>query len=154
VETVLTIAGSLGTVWLTWYWAMVERLKWVVYLWVVLMLLGIGLTNWGLFGGWWQLLMYLCPLWLGLCGIGYLGTAWGLRSRAFAVSGIVHLLGIVSLPYMLQWQYLVTGLISAGTLFLLAETQWDMQSTSSYQTLTKEQRQFNQRQEYLRQSAS
>jgi hypothetical protein len=150
IATVLTIVGAYNTVSLSWYWVTVEQLRWVVYLWVALVLLGIGLTNLGLFGGFWLLLTYLCPLWLGLCAVGYLITAWGLRSRAFLGSSLVHLLGIVILPHIQPWQYLVTGLISAGTLFLLAETQWDMQSCSDYRTLTEAQKQFNQEQQHLR----
>jgi hypothetical protein len=95
--------------------------------------------------------MYLCPLWLGLSGVGYLCTAWGLRSRSFLLGGALHLLAIAFLPYLLQVQYLTTGIITSGVLFLLAELQWDMQSTSNYERLTVEERQFNQQQRQLRQ---
>jgi hypothetical protein len=151
---VLTLLGCFKTVWLSWYWVTVERLRWLVYLWVILMLFGIGLTNLGIFGGLWSLLMYLCPLWLGLCAIGYMGTAWGLRSRAFAITGLLHMLGIFVVPHVLPWQYLLTGLLSAGSLFLLAETQWDMQSRSDYRALTEAQKQFNQEQHRLRDQSS
>jgi hypothetical protein len=78
-------------------------------------------------------------------------TSWGLRSRAFFLGGALHLLAIALLPYLPQAQYLTIGIITSGVLFLLAEVQWDMQSTSNYQLLTEEQRHFNQQQGQLRQ---
>jgi hypothetical protein len=152
IWSALTLVGSLGTVHLAWYWVTVEQLRWVVHCWVVLMLGGVFLTNVAIFGtGWSVLLMYLCPLWLGLSGVGYLCTAWGLRSRAFFICGVLHLLAIAVLPYLPQAQYLTTGVITSGMLFLLAQVQWDMQSTSSYLVLSPEQQQFNQQQRQLRQ---
>jgi hypothetical protein len=149
--SILTAIGAWGTCHLAWYWVSVERLRWVVYVWVALMLGGLLLTNWGLFGGGWVLLPHLCRLWLGLSAIGYGITAWGLRSRALLTSGLVHLGAIALLPYLPAWQFLFTGLITAGSLFLLAEVQWDMQSTTDAQLLTLEQTQFNLRQSELRQ---
>jgi hypothetical protein len=146
----LTLLGSIATVQLSWYWVSVEQLRWVVYLWVTLMLGGIGMTNLGIFGGWWLMLPYLCPLWLGLSALGYLGTAWGLRSRAFLFMALFHVVGIGLLPFVMQWQYLITGLLTAVPLFLLAEVQWDMESLSSYPVLTEEQKQFNHQQRHLR----
>ncbi len=152
--SILTAIGAWGTCHLAWYWVSVERLRWVVYVWVALMLGGVLLTNWGLFGGGWVLLPHLCRLWLGLSAIGYGITAWGLRSRALLTSGLVHLGAIALLPYLQAWQFLFTGLITAGSLFLLAEVQWDMQSTTEAQLLTLEQKQFNLRQSELRQLES
>jgi hypothetical protein len=152
--SILTLIGAWGTYHLAWYWVSVERLRWVVYAWVALMLGGVILTNWGLFGGGWVLLPHLCRLWLGLSAIGYGITAWGLRSRALLTSGLVHLGAIALLPYLPAWQFLFTGLITAGSLFLLAEVQWDMQSTTKAQLLTLEQKQFNLRQSELRQLES
>lgn len=148
--SVLTVIGSWVTCRLAWYWVTVERLRWVVYAWVGLMIGGVALTNWGIFGGGWVMLPHLCPLWLGLSAMGYLVTALGLRSRAFLVSGLLHLGGLALLPHVLTWQFLITGFITAGSLFLLAEVQWDMQSTTDSQLLTAEQKQFNQRQQELR----
>lgn len=150
--SLLTLLGSWATVHLTWYWVTVEQLRWVVYWWVGLMVIGVALTNIGIFGGWW-LLPYLCPLWLGVSAAGFLGTAWGLRSRAFLLATILHIVGIAVLPYLLGWQYLVTGLVIASSLFALAETQWDMQSTSTFQTLTTKQREFNYQQQLCRSSS-
>ena len=148
--SVLTAIGSWGTCRLAWYWVSVERLRWVVYTWVGLMIGGVLLTNWGIFGGGWVVLPHLCRLWLGLSGIGYLVTAWGLRSRAFLLSGVLHLGAIALLPYLLAWQFLFVGIITAGSLFLMAEVQWDMHSNTDRQLLTPVQKQFNQRQSDLR----
>jgi hypothetical protein len=147
----LTAIGVWGTCHLAWYWVSVEQLRWVVYVWVALMLGGVILTNWGLFGGGWVLLPHLCRLWLGLSAIGYGITAWGLRSRALLASGLLHLGAIVLLTYLPTWQFLFTGIITAGSLFLLAEVQWDMQSTTDRQRLTVAQKQFNLQQRELRQ---
>jgi multidrug transporter EmrE-like cation transporter len=149
--SILTAIGAWGTCHLAWYWVSVERLRWVVYTWVALMLGGLLLTNWGIFGGGWVLLPHLCRLWLGLSAIGYGITAWGLRSRALLASGLLHLGAIALLAYFPTWQFLFTGVITAGSLFLLAEVQWDMQSTTDNQLLTVAQKQFNLRQSELRQ---
>jgi hypothetical protein len=152
VGSVLTLIGTLGTVRLAWYWVSVEQLRWVVYCWVALMLGGLVLTNVVILGTVWPfLLMYLCPLWLGLSGVGYLCTAWGLRSRTFLLGGALHLLAIALLAYLPQVQYLIAGIITSGVLFLLAELQWDMQSTSNYERLAVAERQFNQQQRQSRQ---
>jgi hypothetical protein len=139
---------------LTWFWVSVERLRWVVYCWVLLMLVGLVLTDLGIFLGWGEVLMRLCPLWLGLSTLGYLCTGLGLRSRTFAFVGLVHLLGIAILPYVEAWCFLATGTIMTVSLLLLAEWQWDMRSPIDYAQLTAEQKQFNQKQYQLRQLAS
>lgn len=69
-----------------------------------------------------------------------------MRSRAFVVMGFIHLLGILVLPYCGIMQFLSTGLIITVSLLLLAELQWDMQSSSDYKQLTPQQKQFNQAQ--------
>ncbi len=150
IWSVLTLIGSWGTCRLAWYWVTVERLRWVVYAWVGLMVSGVVITNWGIFGGGWAILPHLCFLWLGLSAIGYLITAWGLRSRAFLLSGLLHVVVLALLPHVPTWQFLFTGLITAGSLFLLAEVQWDMRSTHDSQLLTAEQKQFNQNQQERR----
>jgi hypothetical protein len=149
--SILTAIGAWGTFHLAWYWVTVERLRWVVYAWVGLTLGGAILTDWGIFGGGWVILPHLCGLWLGLSALGYAITAWGLRSRAFLLNGLLHLGAISLLPYLPTWQFLLTGVVTAGSLFFLAEVQWDMQSTTNAQLLTLEQKQFNQRQRQLRQ---
>ncbi|NJN85804.1 MAG: hypothetical protein HC881_05185 [Leptolyngbyaceae cyanobacterium SL_7_1] len=153
IWSLLTLVGSWATIHLTWYWVTVEQLRWVVYGWIGLMGVGVALTNWGVLFGGWGLLPYLCPLWLGLNAAGYLGTAWGLRSRAFLLSALLHGLAAVAVPHMVGWQYLATGIVLASPLFVLAEAQWDMRSTSNFSNLTTEQRHFNQQQQ-LRRSKS
>jgi hypothetical protein len=143
IWSILTIIGSWGTYRLAWYWVTIEGLRWVVYVWVGLMLCGVGITDWGMFGGGWWILSQLAPLWLGLCAIGYLITGWGLRSRAFLVSSVLHLIGVMLLACIPDWQFLVTGLITAGCLFFLAAVQWDMSSNPDSQRLTVAQKQFN-----------
>ena len=151
VWSALTLVGTLGMVILTWFWASVERLRWLIYCWVVLMLGGVALTDLGIFLGWGEVLMRLCPLWLGLNAVGYLCTGLGLRSRTFLLTAVIHLLGIVVLDYVPGWQFLTTGLLMALSSLLLAELQWDMRSPIDYAQLTPQQKQFNQEQYRLRQ---
>jgi len=90
-----------------------------------LMLLGLVITDLGIFLGWGTVLMHLCPLWLGLVAIGYLCTGFGMRSRTLMIIGLIHLLGIAILPYVGSWQFLATGIIMGGSVLVLAEFQWD-----------------------------
>lgn len=143
IWSILTLIGSWGTYRLAWYWVSVERKRWVVYAWIGLMIIGVILTNWGIFGNGWIVLSHLSFLWLGLSAIGYLITGWGLRSRAFLLCGGVHLVALTLLPYVPTWQFLFSGFITAGSLFLLASFQWDMYSDPDSQILTEEQKQFN-----------
>jgi hypothetical protein len=149
--SVLTLAATSCMVALTWFWVSVERLRWVIYCWVVLMLAGLVLTDLGIFLGWAEVLMRLCPLWLGLSAIGYLCTGWGLRSRTFLFTSSVHLLGILLLDYCGTWQFLATGIVTTVSLLLLAEFQWDMRNPIEYDRLTLEQKQFNREQYRTRQ---
>jgi hypothetical protein len=148
--TILTLLGTVGTVCLAWYWVSVERLRWVVFAWVSLMLAGVILTDWGIFGDGGEILPYLSVLWLGLSAVGYLTMGWGMKSRAFLTNGFLHLGAIFLLPTVDTWQFLLTGVVTAGSLFLLAEVQWDMKSTTYYKRLTDAQRVFNERQQELR----
>ena len=151
--SVLTVVGSFLMSVLTYFWVRVERLRWVLYSWVLLMLGGVVVTDVGIFCGWGQVLMHLCDLWLILSALGYICTGIGLRSRAFIVSAAFHLLGVVILPYFVGWQFLVTGLIMALNLLLFAETQWDMRSPiENYAILTEEEKEFNRLQYLIRQS--
>ncbi len=143
IWSILTLIGSWGTYGLAWYWVSVERKRWVVYAWIGLMIIGVIVTNWGIFGNGWSVLPYLSSLWLGLSAIGYLITGWGLRSRAFLLCGGLHLVALTLLPYVPTWQYLFSGFITAGSLFLLASFQWDMYFDSDSQILTEQQKQFN-----------
>jgi hypothetical protein len=150
----LTLTGTVGMVSLTWFWASVERLRSVVYSWVILMLTGLTVSDLSIFLGWGEVLMQLCPLWLALTAIGYMCTGLLMRSRTFLLMGLVHMLGILVLPYFGGMQYLTTGLIMTISLLLLAQWQWDMRSSSDYGLLTPQQKQFNQLQHQKRQMAN
>ena len=107
------------------------------------MIVGVMVTNWSIFSNGWVLLPHLSLLWLGLSAIGYLITGWGLRSRAFLLSGVLHLVATALLSFVPTWQFLFSGLISAGSLFFLASFQWDMYSDHDSLLLTEKQKQFN-----------
>ncbi|HEY9850589.1 MAG TPA: hypothetical protein V6D28_14075 [Leptolyngbyaceae cyanobacterium] len=123
--SVLTAIGTVATIDLTRSWFKEKRLRWVLYSWIILMLFGLILTDLSIFLGWGEVLLVLCHLWLGLVGVGYFCTGWGMRSRTFMMTGVIHLLSIFILPYVGFWQYLTTGIIMGGTILLLAELQWD-----------------------------
>lgn len=151
--SVLTGIGTVGMTILTYFWVKVERLSWVLYAWILLMLGGVVITDLSILGGWGQILMHLCPLWLGLSALGYFVTGWGLRSRAFMIAGIFHLGGILILPYCLGWQFLVTGLVMTANLLIFAETQWDMRPPiENYALLSEAQKDFNRQQYLIRQT--
>ncbi|HAA31423.1 MAG TPA: hypothetical protein DCE56_31555 [Cyanobacteria bacterium UBA8553] len=120
----LSVIGTVGMVALTPSW-LKQELGWVVYSWIILMLLGVVITDLSIFLGWGEVLSNLCPLWLGLIGVGYLCTGVGMRSRTLILTALVHLLSIWVLPYFGSWQFLATGVITGGTVLLLAEFQWD-----------------------------
>lgn len=150
--SILTLLGSIIMVSLTRFWVTVEQLRWIVYLWIGLMVVGLAITDIGIFGAIPSILINLCPLWLALTAIGYLVMGIGMSSQTFILTGIVHLLAIPFLSYCVQWQFLVTGLVMMGCLLLLAELQWDMRSPIEYKVLTVEERAFNHQQQKLRQS--
>ncbi|MEP6517311.1 hypothetical protein [Microcoleus vaginatus] len=122
----LSLVGTAAMVSMTYSWVKIERLIWVLYGWVILMLLGLLLTDLAIFLSWGKLLANLCPLWLGMSGIGYLGTGFAVRSRALLAASLLHLLGILILPYTGGWYFLFTGTVMVFSLLVLAELQWDM----------------------------
>ncbi len=63
----------------------------------------------------------LCPLWLGMSGMGYLGTGFAVRSRALLAASFFHLSGILILPYIGGWSFLFTGAVMVFSLLVLAE---------------------------------
>lgn len=153
--TVLTATGTIAMTVLTHFWVKVERLRWVLYAWIVLMLGGMAITDFGIYYGSGTILMHLCHLWLGLSAVGYFCTGWGLRSRAFIMAGLFHILGILILPLCIGWQFLATGLIMTANLLIFAETQWDMRPPiDNYSILTEEQKEFNRQQYLIRQTES
>jgi hypothetical protein len=149
--SVLTVFGTVVMVVLTHFWVKVERLRWILYFWVILMLTGVVLTDLSIFLGWGNILLNLCPMWLGLSSFGYFCTGIGMRSRAFILAGLIHLLGIAVLPCVGGWQFLWTGLVMALSLLMFAGVQWDMRPPIEYKMLTLEQRRFNKAQYQLRQ---
>lgn len=151
----LTLAGTVGMIVLTHFWVKVERLQWVLFAWIVLMLCGVAITDLGIYCGSGTILMHLCPLWLGLSAVGYFCTGVGLRSRAFIIAGLFHLLSIVILPMFAGWQFLATGLVMTANLLMFAETQWDMRPPiDNYSVLTEAQKEFNREQYLIRQTES
>jgi hypothetical protein len=74
-----------------------------------------------------------------------------MRSRAFTLASLVHLLGIAVLPYLGSWQFLSTGIVIAASLLVFAGVQWDMRPPIQYEFLTPEQKRFNEQQYRLRQ---
>ena len=153
VWSMLTGIGTVGMTILTYFWVKVERLQWILYSWIVLMLGGVAITDMGILLGWGQVLMHLCDIWLGLSAIGYFCTGFGLRSRAFILAGLFHILGIAILPFCMGWQFLATGLVMTANLLMFAETQWDMRPPiDNYSVLTEEQKEFNRQQYLIRQA--
>jgi hypothetical protein len=133
--SILSLVGTVVMVVLTPSWLRKEGLGWVLDSWVFLMLFGVVLTDLGIFLGWGEILMHLCPLWLGLVALGYLGTGLGMRSRTLMLTGLVHLIGIAILPYVDTMQFLATGIIMGGSSILLAVFQWDSFGTCGQQNL-------------------
>jgi hypothetical protein len=149
--SVLTVVGGIGMIVLSYCWSRIEGVTWIVYWWTLLILVGMVMTNLGIFWGVGIILANLCPLWLGLSALGYWGTGIGLGSRSFILAGFVHLLSIFLLPYVPSWQFLTTGGIIGGILLLFAEIQWDMRPPIESNWLTPEQVAFNLQQARKRQ---
>jgi hypothetical protein len=149
----LTIIGTVGMITLTHFWVQVERLRWVLYAWTVLMLSGVAITDLGIYYGSGMVLMHLCEMWLGLSAVGYFCTGVGLRSRAFMIAGLFHLVGIGILPLCVGWQFMTTGMVMTVNLLMFAETQWDMRPPiDNYDVLSEEQKEFNREQYLIRQT--
>ncbi|MBW4506030.1 MAG: hypothetical protein KME64_05925 [Scytonematopsis contorta HA4267-MV1] len=109
----------------TEYWVERRQVRWILYCWLMLMLVGVILTDLGIFFSWSSILIYLCPLWLGLTALGYLCTGFGVHSRSLLIIGAMHLLGILILPFIGSWQFLTTGMLMVVCLVILAEFEWD-----------------------------
>lgn len=135
LASVLTLIGMAGMLCLTWYFTKIPTLSWILYGWTGLMGTGILLTDLGIFLGWGQILMHICPLWLGLSAIGYGAMGVGMRSRAFLLVSLLHLITIGLLPYLSPWQPLTTGLVISGSVFLIAELQWDADEACEHHNL-------------------
>lgn len=123
--SILSLIGTFGMMLLTPPWLKDEGLGWILHSWIILMLLGLVITDLSIFCSWGNVLAYLCHLWLGLVALGYLFTGLGMRSRTLMIIGVIHLLGIALLPYVASWQFLTTGMIMGASVLVLAEFQWD-----------------------------
>lgn len=141
--SVLTLLGMGVMGWLAWFWVRVENLRWLVIGWSGLLLVGVGVTDYGIFCGQAWILSHLCLIWLGFCGCGYLAMGLGMRSRTFLIVALMHLAAVGVLPQVASWQFGFTGTVMAGSLFLLAEVQWDMRPPIASKALTPEQNAFN-----------
>ncbi|NJN32543.1 MAG: hypothetical protein HC824_20560 [Synechococcales cyanobacterium RM1_1_8] len=115
------VASSLRA----WPWALAKQLRWVVYCWIGITLLGLGLTDYGIYRSVIPILLNLSPLWLGLSALGYGITAWGMGSRALGGIALVHLGAIALLWLWPSYAFLITGAVISGCLFALAQFQWD-----------------------------
>jgi hypothetical protein len=120
----LTLMAIAMTFWLAWPWATVKQFRWVIYLWSLLMLSGICLTDYGIFRGSGIILSNLCPGWLSLCALGYWLTGVGIHALALIGIGFVHLGAIPLLALFPGGQFSVTGSVMAGSLWVLAVWQW------------------------------
>lgn len=123
--SILSLIGTFGMMLLTPPWLKNEGLSWILHSWIILMLLGLVITDLSIFCSWGNVLIYLCHLWLGLVALAYVLTGLGMRSRTLMIIGVIHLLGIALLPYVASWQFLVTGMIMGASVLVLAEFQWD-----------------------------
>jgi hypothetical protein len=125
VDSILTLWAIALTLGLIWQWTRVKPFRWVVYFWSLLMLLGIGLTDLGIFRPVGGLLIHLCPIWLTLCGLGYGFTSLGMQSSALVLISLIHLCAIPLTLALPAWQFSLTGLVMSGSLWALATWQWD-----------------------------
>jgi hypothetical protein len=123
--SILSCIGIVVMVSWTRYWVEAKNVSWVLYCWVTLMFFGLILTDFAIYFGWGNVLMHLCPLWLGLSSLGYFCTGLAVRSRALTSVGILHLLFIFILPFIACWQFITTGALMVFCLLVLAEFQWD-----------------------------
>ncbi|BAQ66391.1 hypothetical protein [Geminocystis sp. NIES-3709] len=124
--SIITLIAIIIMINLTHSWTMVEKIAWLLYGWVALMVIGIIITDCSIVYHWGIILSHLCHLWLILSTIGYGLTAWGMRSRAFVIATIVHGISIGFLPWFSSYQFAITGLIMMSNLLIFAEGQWDM----------------------------
>lgn len=131
IDAALTGIGIAGSAQLTWRLACSEKLRWVVFLWAVLMAGGMVVTAYGIFCSVVLVLAHLCSLWLGLCAVGYLAMGLGLRSRCFGAASLVHGMAITALSLNPSWQFLTTGLVIALTLFFFSVVPWDMREAEA-----------------------
>ncbi|WP_179228591.1 hypothetical protein [Leptolyngbya ohadii] len=124
--TIASLFGLFLMVYLAKDWAKNKHVVWLLYCWSILIIAGLFLTDLGVFLRSSRVLGNLCSLWLAISSVGYLCSSVALHSRAFCVTGIIHLSAIWILPYMGGFQFLFTGTTMVFFLLILAELQWDM----------------------------
>lgn len=129
----VTLVGIAGMIYLTWYLTAERRLAIVLFAWAGLMLLGAIVTDLSILLSWLPVLTHICAFWLSLSTIGYLITAIGMRSRAFFLAALLHLVAIGILPYVASWQPLTTGIVIGCSVYLIAELQWDSNGVCGHQ---------------------
>ncbi len=84
LRSVLRLVGAAAIVSMTYFWVKIERPAWVLYCWIILMFLGLLLTDLCFFLGGKKVFANLCLLWLAMSGIWYLVNGFAVRSRAFS----------------------------------------------------------------------
>ena len=122
----LSLIGLAAMVHLAQDWVKIKGVSWTLGWWVILIFVGLFLTDLGIFLAWSGVLANLCSLWLGLIALGYGFTGLVVHSRAMIAMGFVHLGAILVLPYVGVWQFLFTGGVMEFSLILLAEFRWDI----------------------------
>ncbi|MEM9976015.1 MAG: hypothetical protein AAF808_00140 [Cyanobacteria bacterium P01_D01_bin.2] len=110
---------------LTWFWVTARNQRWIFYGWSMLVIVGLGLTNGGIFSGWGFILRHLCALWLGISALGYMITGIGIKAPALIAIGLVHACTIPGLTLLPRHQFLLTGAVMSVSLWLLAAFHWD-----------------------------
>ena len=113
--------------WLTWFWVITRNQRWILYGWSLLVLVGLGLTDYAIFGGSGLLLSHLCLIWLGISALGYVVTGIGMQAPALILIGMVHLCTAAGLPLVPVWNFLLTGVVMSSSLFCLAAFYWEHQ---------------------------
>jgi hypothetical protein len=141
--SVLTVVALGLMARLAWFWVTVEQLRWLVYSWGGLLLGGLALTDYGIWAGSGVILSHLCPLWLGVCALGYGAMGIGMGSRTFVLLAMLHAATLPVLTLVPAYQFLTTALVMAGSLFSLAEVQWDMRPPQVSAVLDPAQQAFN-----------
>ncbi|MEM7796603.1 MAG: hypothetical protein AAF579_19380 [Cyanobacteria bacterium P01_C01_bin.118] len=123
--SVLSCAAIVISGQLTWFWVTTRHQRWIFYSWSVLVLVGLGITDYGIFTGVGVILRYLCPLWLSLSTLGYIITGIGIQAQALMLIGLIHGFAIPTLMLVPYSQFLLTGGVMSVSLFLLAIFHWD-----------------------------
>lgn len=128
IDTAITGICIALTSSLTWQIAQEGNLRWVVFLWAVLMSGGMALTAYGIFYSVGAILVNLCPIWLSLCTLGYVAMSIKMRSYSFTAAAIVHAFATVHIDLVPSWQFLASGLVMSLTLFFFSVVPWDMRA--------------------------